>query len=337
MKYYYFLLLSLFFFTACPPLSQPNPDAEISFVAPANFPEVVFKETVTKEKFDLGKRLFYDPILSVDSSISCGSCHQQFSGFAHLDHDLSHGVFNRVGTRNSPSIQNMAWENHFFWDGGTLHLDLQPLAPIMNPLEMDETLPNVVEKLKRSKQYPALFKAAFGENAEVSSANMGTAIAVFMKMLVSNQSKYDQYLASKATLDADELAGLAVFNTKCESCHSGALFTDRKFHNNGLSPLADSGRARITQLPQDLYKFKTPTLRNIEKTAPYMHNGKLNTLEAVLEHYNSGVVYSPTLAIQLQQGSQYGIPLSSVEKQQLIAFLKTLTDHKFLTDKRFAE
>lgn len=338
-KYFYFIPFLLLI--ACDPLTQPNPSTsqEIKFEAPQNFPALVFQDEVTPKNFALGKKLFYDPILSVDSSVSCATCHQQKGAFAQIDHDLSHGVFNLLGNRNSPSIQNLAWQSQFFWDGGTLHLDAQPLAPIENPVEMGEHLTHVIHKLRRHKDYPKLFGEAFGltDTTQINTAYLGKALALFMKMLVSNQSKYDQYLANKVTLSGDEQTGLALFQQKCETCHSGILFTDLGFHNNGITTTQDSGRARITQQPQDLYKFKTPTLRNIEKSYPYMHDGRFSTLESVLNHYAGGVIATPNLAPELQQGGQLGIPLSNTEKQQIIAFLKTLTDDAFLNDKRFSE
>jgi cytochrome c peroxidase len=294
-------------------------------------------EKTTKEKFELGRKLFYDPILSRDSTISCGSCHIQGSAFTHHGHDLSHGIDDRLGSRNAPSIQNLLWQPTFFWDGGVHNLDLIPLAPIENVNEMDEQFNQVLSKLRRSKTYSTLFKKAFGSEI-ITSANMLKAMAEFQAMLISNQSKYDDYLANKTTLTADETAGLALFNQKCATCHSGVLFSDFKFRNNGTHQFSysDYGRFNISLLDSDKYKFKTPSLRNVEKTAPYMHNGSINTLRQVLDYYSEGIQAS-TPSAYLDPSLNRGIPLSEIEKTQIETFLKTLTDNQFCRSTLFAE
>lgn len=312
------------------------------FAVPANFPATTaYTGEPTAKSFDLGKALFYDPMLSVDSTISCGSCHQQSAAFAHDGHDISHGVNNLIGTRNSPAIQNLAWMTTFFWDGGVGHLDLQPFAPIENPVEMAEKLSRVMHKIRRSPKYPAMFKAAFADvqdTSDITTAKMGVAFAHFMKMLVSANSRYDKYIRGEGeVLTQSELNGLQVFTQKCATCHSGDLFTDFSFRNNGRPITSDSGRMHITLNPDDRYKFKVPTLRNIEKTAPYMHNGGLSSLTAVLNFYATNVQNTPNLDPILNQNGVLGIPLSETEKTDIIAFLRTLTDNDFLKDKRFAE
>lgn len=313
------------------------------FAVPANFPAIpLYNGEPTAKTFDLGKALFYDPILSIDSTVSCGTCHQQFAAFAHAEHDISHGVNNLLGNRNSPSIQNLAWMPSFFWDGGVNHLDLQPFAPITNPVEMAEELNHVMHKLRRSPKYIDMFKSAFSDvqdTSDITTSKMGVAFAHFMKMLVSANSRYDQYVRNEGvTLTAEELAGLELFKQKCATCHSGELFTDYSFRNNGRPISAsDSGRMRITLNPADKYKFKVPTLRNIEKTGPYMHNGGLSSLTAVLNFYATNVQNTPNLDPLLNQNGTLGIPLSETEKTNIIAFLKTLTDEEFLKDKRFTQ
>ncbi|MBX7243435.1 MAG: cytochrome-c peroxidase [Bacteroidia bacterium] len=331
------ILISGFFLAGCP--DKVDPDKEIKFIAPAHFPAPIYNQEITPAGFKLGKRLFYDPILSIDSTISCGSCHQQKGAFAHIDHDLSHGVFNRLGKRNAPAIQNMAWQPSFFWDGGVLQLDLQPFGPIENPLEMDLPLNQAVHRLRRNSTYLTLFKDAFGitDSAQITAGLMGKAFGEFMKMLVSSSSKYDKYLLNEISLTSEEQAGLTIFKERCESCHKGVLLTDFSFRNNGIAVTQDSGRAHITLNPADLYTFRVPSLRNIEKTAPYMHDGRFATLNAVLNHYASGVQNTPNLDPLLNQGGTLGIPLSETEKTQIIAFLKTLTDTEFMSDTRFTE
>jgi cytochrome c peroxidase len=308
------------------------------FYIPDGFPQPVYQfknNGVTPAGFALGKKLFYDPLLSRDSTIACGSCHQQFVAFAHSDHNVSHGIDNLLGTRNSPALFNIAWFPNFMWDGGVNHLEVQPLAPIANPVEMDESLSNVLIKLKRSSTYPALFKAAFGSDTITTQA-MTRAMAQFMGSMISANSKYDRYVNGNASLTTGELKGLQVFRAKCESCHKEPLLTDMSFRNNGLdlSFAKDPGRAMITTLPQDSGLFRVPSLRNIVLSYPYMHDGRLNTLMDVLNHYSSGIKQSSTLDPLLTSGS---IPLTSQEKNDLIAFFGTLTDYTFIRDKRFKE
>ena len=336
------LLLSLLIFGLFACKKDDPKIEEIRFSIPGNFPAPAYdfsKNEITKEGFELGRRLFYDPVFSRDSSISCGDCHISFSAFSHPDHGVSHGIDGLLGIRNAPAIQNMAWKNSFFWDGGVPNLDLVPLNAIQNPVEMDESPANVVKKLNRHPKYPALFRAAFPGQDTVSGATMLKALSQFMAMLVSSNSRYDKYIRSEAggTLTADEIAGLDVFKQKCATCHSGELFSDQSFRNNGISDdfSLDAGRNRVSTFTEDIGKFAVPSLRNVAKTAPYMHTGKFKTLESILDHYGSGVKDSPTLDPILKNNGQLGIVLSSVEKQQIIAFLKTLTDEEFIRDPRF--
>ncbi len=309
---------------------------------PANFPAPVYNfksNPLTKEGFELGRKLFYDPLLSRDNTISCGSCHIQPNAFTHHGHDVSHGIDDQLGTRNSPPIMNLAWSKFFFWDGGVFNLDLQPIGPIENPVEMDEHMPNITAKLQQSGIYKSLFKKAFGTE-EITSAKMLKALSQFMLQCVSANSKYDKFVRNEgAKFTADELAGKLIFQQKCSSCHATDLFTDNDFHNNGLIPsmVNDSGRYRITLNEKDWYLFKTPSLRNIAVTAPYMHDGRFRTLSAVLDHYSSAVQKSATLDKRLINGTKTGIPLSADEKVKLIAFLNTLTDMEFLKDSKLSE
>jgi cytochrome c peroxidase len=308
------------------------------FYIPDGFPDPVYKfqnNPVTSAGFALGKKLFYDPILSRDSTIACGSCHQQFVAFAHSDHKLSHGIDNLLGNRNSPALYNIAWFPNFMWDGGVNHLEVQPLAPIGNPVEMDETLPNIIVKLKRSSSYPGMFDAAFGSDTITTQAIM-RAMAQFMGSMISANSKYDKYLAGKESFTNAELSGLQIFRAKCESCHKEPLLTDMSFRNNGLDSYFsnDPGRAKITTLSQDSGLFRVPSLRNIVLTFPYMHDGRFEKLMDVMNHYNSGIQSSSTLDPLLSSNS---IPLTLAEKNDLITFLGTLTDYTFINDSQFKE
>jgi len=311
----------------------------VGFTSPANFPPPTYSftgNTVTEPGFLLGKKLFYDGRLSRDGSISCASCHISFSAFSHVDHSVSHGIDDRLGTRNAPAVQNMAWERFFFWDGGVFDLDLFSINPIQNHDEMDDTIPNVIAKLKADPEYVRQFKAAFGTE-EVTPTRMFQALSQFMCMLVSNDSKYDKVLKGTASFTSAESLGKTAFEQKCASCHSGILFTDRTFKNNGLSLTADLGRGRVTLNPNDEHCFKVPSLRNIAKTYPYMHDGRFSTLERVLDHYASGVQNTPTLDTLLKPNGQLGIPLTNDEKANIILFLNTLTDETFIKNPLFAQ
>lgn len=316
---------------------------DIVFSTPANFPPPKYNfssNPVTTAGFELGRKLFYETRLSRDNSTSCGSCHSSYSAFTHHGHALSHGIDNKIGTRNAPPVMNAAWSDEFMWDGGINKLDLLPIAPIENPVEMDLEFAIAVQRIKNSTDYPPLFKTAFGSN-EVTGPRLLQALSQFMNMVISANSKYDKWKRGEGgvTLSSDEQEGLLLFQQKCSSCHSTDLFTDNKFHNNGIknSFATDSGRAHITQLPQDVGKFKTPSLRNLKFTYPYMHDGSMTTLQQVLDHYSSGVKLSATLDTALNKNGVLGIPLTTTEKQKIIAFLNTLNDEDFIKDQRFAE
>lgn len=336
------IALFMFFVTSC---SKHKDDLKTDqwegLKFPSHFPPPYYKmedNPVTKDGFELGKKLFYDPILSRNNTISCGSCHIQSSSFTHHGHDVSHGIDDKLGRRNAPPIQNVLWEINFFWDGGVHNIDLIPLNAIQNPVEMDENLNNVIAKLQKNTDYQKLFEKAFGSNV-INSTHFLQALSQFMSMLISADSKYDSYLKGETALTPDELEGMAIFNQKCSQCHSGSLFTDNSFRNNGLSSdfTFDKGRYEISLIDSDIGKFKVPSLRNVMRTAPYMHNGKIETLEAVLEHYSTYIKKSPTLDPILGKENQLGIPLTSKEKQKIIIFLNTLTDEKFIRNPMFSE
>ncbi len=323
------------------PVEEARP--EVVFAVPTNFPPPVYalsQNQPTKAGVLLGRALFYDGTLSRDGSIACAECHNQAYAFTHHQHDVSHGIDSRVGTRNSMPIQNLAWATDFFWDGGVHNLDLVPIAPIENPVEMDEQSANVIAKLRKSAKYPPLFKAAFGTE-EINGPRFLQALSQFMLTLVSGNSRYDKWVRKEAgaTLTSDEQAGLALVRAKCSGCHAGELFTDNSFRNNGLyiQGSRDVGRAQVTERADDRYRFKVPSLRNIEKTLPYMHDGRFYSLEAVLDHYANNVQATENLDPLLRANGKPGIALTATEKQQIIQFLKTLTDDQFLRDPRFVE
>lgn len=332
------LPLVLFVLASCSGDDVPA-NNRYQFKQPENFPDAVYtfnNNPVSENGFELGRALFYDPILSIDSSVSCANCHQQARAFIDPVHRLSRGVDAAEGIRNAPAIQNMAFQNNFFWDGGVKHLDFVPINAITNPVEMHESVAHVVEKLQRSEFYQARFKKAFGEG-EITSQQMLYALSQFMNLMVSANSRYDKWARNEGgSLTTEELDGLNLFQSKCSGCHATDLFTDDSFRNNGLdASFTDLGRQRITESEDDAGKFKVPSLRNAEITYPYMHDGRLKTLEAVLNHYASGVKTSSTLDPALNQSGTLGIALTDDEKIKIIAFIKTLTDEEFTKNKMF--
>ncbi|WP_339658330.1 cytochrome c peroxidase [Flavobacterium frigidarium] len=344
MKINYFLWLLIPLLLSCSNEGEEYVNLPLDFSVPSNFPNLQYDIAAnppTEKGFELGKKLFYDGRLASDGLVSCGFCHIQADAFTHHGHTVSHGVDNALGTRNAPSIQNLAYQSIFMYDGAANHLDLQPIIPLTSEIEMNGDLTAILAMMKADKEYQNLFKASFTDGA-VSIENMLKALSQFMVMLTSSNSKFDHYRRNEAggELTIDESAGYVLFKTKCASCHATDLQTDDSFRNNGLAinPLInDVGRYRVTEQVQDYYKFKVPSLRNVEKSAPYMHDGRFGTLEAVLDHYSSGVNASLTLDPILQKDGKIGIAISAAEKMQLITFLKTLTDNQYLTDKRFSE
>ncbi|TDQ11305.1 cytochrome-c peroxidase [Pedobacter metabolipauper] len=344
-KHWMVLLVLGLFILAC---KKDNPIKEeiekfLGFVKPSNFPEPVYNlanNPVTKEGFELGRSLFYEPRLSRNNTISCGSCHIQSAAFTQHGHDVSHGIDDRLGTRNSPPIMNLAWNKAFMWGGGVFDLDLQPIVPITTHEEMDESLENVLAKLRLLPKYTSLFKNAFGTE-EINTARFMKALSQFMIMCISSSSKYDQVMRKEngAVFTADEQEGYVLFKDKCASCHSEPLFTDGSFRNNGLgiSPINDQGLYTATLQETDKYKFKVPSLRNLQFTAPYMHDGRFLTLAGVLEHYNAEVQHTPNLDPVLNVSGKLGIGLTEAQKTKLTAFLATLNDPAFINNALLAE
>ncbi|MBL0356148.1 MAG: cytochrome-c peroxidase [Chitinophagaceae bacterium] len=291
---------------------------------------------LTEEGFQLGKKLFYDGRLSKDGNIPCASCHQQFAAFSTYDHDFSHGFNNSFTKRNAPPLFNLAWMKELHWDGAINHIEVQPLAPMTAKNEMAETIENVLKKLNTDTSYKRMFKAAFG-NASINSQRMLRALAQFTGSIQSYNSKYDKVKRGEATFTMSEEQGYTIFKASCNACHTEPLFTDNKFRNNGLDvnkSLLDSGRMAITGNTADSLKFKVPSLRNLYLTSPYMHDGRMITLQQVLEHYRSGInISQSTLDTLLKKR----IAISEREEVDLLAFLYTLTDKDMSTNKRYAE
>lgn len=299
--------------------------------APPGFPEPAYdlsRNPLTPEGIALGRTLFYDPLLSLDSSISCASCHSPFNAFAHTDHALSHGIGDSIGLRNAPTLANLAWQSVFMWDGAINHLDMQPLAPITHPGEMGENAEQVVAKLNASAKYRDLFLAAFGER-EATGEHMLKALAQFQLTLVSADAKYDRVKRGEARFTEQEEQGYLLFRKHCAACHAEPLFTDHSFAWNGLPAdpdLQDAGRQRISGERADSLRFKVPTLRNLAFTYPYMHDGRFRKLRQALRHYVSGIPEGASPDVRLQGR----LSLDDRELTDLSAFLMTLNDTAFV-------
>jgi cytochrome c peroxidase len=318
-----------------PPVPAPTP---LAFTVPQGWPQPQFDFTAnppTKEGFELGRKLFYDTKLSSDGQVSCGSCHQQFAAFTMFDHDLGHGVNNGHTLRNPQPLFNLAWHKEMMWDGGVNHIEVQPLAPITDPNEMGETIANVINKLKADAKYPALFKAAFGDET-INSQRMLKALTQFMIMINSSNSKYDRVKKGQENFGTLEAIGYQVFLTHCNTCHKEPLFTDLSYRNTGLPinpSLNDRGRMKITNSRSDSLKFKVPSLRNVALTFPYTHDGRIYSLDAMVDHYRLNVV----MDLSTDPLVRNRIPLTITEKAAVIAFMRTLTDTTFTKDRMFSE
>lgn len=293
--------------------------------APFGFPKIVFPSNnpLTVEVITLGHKLFYDPILSFDNPQYFGSCQNQNFKFTESALQFSKGITGEIGTRNAMPIMNLAREKKFFWDGGAATQKDQVISPFENPIEIHETLTNVLNKLNNHFEYPKLFKKAFGTDS-VTTQLLTKAVAQFERTIISANSKYDKYIKGEANLTLDELKGKELYENQnkgdCFHCHSmGSTFTDFKFRNNGLdSVFKGGGRNRITLSPLDIGKFKTLLLGNIELTAPYLYDGSFTTLAQVIEHYNTGFVKSPTLKADIALAKKGR--LNDIENNKLFHF-----------------
>jgi len=335
-----FIFIAPLLFVACDKGEDEVPAATpYTLVIPQGLPpmNIPSNNPLTVEGVALGKRLFYDPILSANNTQSCASCHIQETGFSETT-QYSTGIDGIEGNRNAMPLINLGWQTKFFWDGGANGLESQVIGPITNPIEMHETMANVVAKLNAHAEYPDLFKAAFG-SAEASSQNIMRAIAQFERTLISGNSKYDQYMRGETFLSSQELNGLSLFTDMekgdCSHCHSlGSTFSDFEFRNTGLDSLpVDEGRYLITLNSNDRGKFKTPSLRNVELTAPFMHDGRFQTLLECVQHYNTGFRYSANLDPNLSFAVKGR--MTQQEMEDLVAFMKTLTDMEFVNNPAF--
>lgn len=313
------------------------PKGDVGFFVPQGWPKPQYdfeRNPWSEEGFAVGKSLFYDPILSKDSTVSCASCHLQYTAFAHVDHPTSHRVDSRIGKRNAPGLMNLAWYPYFHWDGGALNLNGQAVNPITHPVEMGSTLEEVLKKLNLNPTYRSAFKNVF-KTDEIKTHHVLKALAQFTVSLVSANSKYDQMKRKERAFSDQEQRGYALFLQYCNQCHTEPLFTNFKFKSNGIGPcptLKDEGRSEITGKEKDAYAFRVPTLRNIEHSFPYMHDGRYGKLKEVIHHYATASMWKLPVSSELKKKNT---SLNSDEEKALLSFLKTLTDKAFLLNPTF--
>jgi cytochrome c peroxidase len=335
----YIILFTLILAACKPEVEEPVYGTPYTLVIPQGLPNMAIpaNNPMTYEGIALGKKLFYDPILSGDNTQSCASCHLQINGFTDPN-QFSTGIDGVQGNRNAMPLINLGWQTKFFWDGGATGLESQVLGPITNPIEMHEDIANAISELEADAEYPSLFKSAFGSD-EITSQAIMRAIAQFERTLISGNSKYDQYVRGEVQLTQQELDGMNLFadmeKGDCVHCHvMGSTFSDFEFRNTGLDSIySDAGRYLITLNENDRGKFKTPSLRNIELTAPYMHDGRFQTLLECVQHYNTGFHYSQNLDPNLFFATKGRMTLQEMEA--IVAFMKTLTDTEFITNPAF--
>lgn len=318
---------------------QKSGSFSATFFVPEGWPQPAYdfdRNPLTPEKITLGRALFYDPKLSRDGSTSCASCHLVYTGFTHIDHSLSHGIEDRIGSRNTLAIINPAWQNSFMWDGGITELEKQPLAPLTSHFEMDSDLDSVLAYVNSSQSYSGLIKEAFGPPGKIATPELMQSLAQFMLQFNSYNSKYDKVMRQESgiTFSEPEARGYQLFQENCSSCHREPLFTNQAFMSNGLAidpTLNDGGRIKITGQKEDSLLFRVPTLRNIEVTYPYMHDGRFGNLQMVLNHYANQEKNPYNLSTEMGD-----FALSNEDKGAIIQFLKTLTDIEFLRNKELA-
>ncbi|WP_028892189.1 cytochrome-c peroxidase [Tenacibaculum sp. 47A_GOM-205m] len=308
-------------------------------------PIIPTNNPLTEEGIALGKKLFFDPILSKDNTQSCASCHNPKKAFTDNTR-FSEGVDGKLGTRNSMPLFNLAWnfDERFMWDGKEFSIEHQAFSPVRNPIEMHSNWKNVAEKLQEHTEYPTLFQQAFG-TSKIDSTHVTKAIAQFERTLISGSSKFDQYLLGKTELTPEELNGFNVFMDEargdCFHCHgsdNNPLWTDNQFHNNGLDEtFNDLGLGAVTGDPNDNGKFKSPSLRNLAFTAPYMHDGRFTTLDEVINHYSEGLKQSLTIDPLMKKVNQGGVQLSDKDKADLKTFLLSLSDNNFINNPDFQQ
>ena len=310
--------------------SGPEPPALVTVPVPQGFAPLPVppQNPLYADRVALGERLFFDPVLSRDRTVSCGSCHLPELSFSD-GRQRSVGVGGATGLRNAPSLLNVAYRKSLFWDGGALFLESQALVPLEDPHEMDLAPEAALERLREHPDYPVLFERTFdGEGPSVQTLTY--ALAAYQRTLVSAPVAFDRYRAGDTSaLSPEARDGLALFQTHCSACHAGAQLTTDGFENNGTSVTDDDpGRERITFASGDRGTFRVPSLRAVARTAPYFHDGRFQTLEAVVAHYDEGGDGTPGQSPRVRP-----LRLTSGEKAALVAFLQTLDDRPVAVDR----
>lgn len=317
--------------SGCRKSDNPNSLTYLAQTVPAGFPEPSFRfagNPLSREGFELGRKLFYDGRLSLDGNFPCSSCHQQEAAFGLFDHDRAHGYNNSHTLRNAPPLFNLAWQKGYHWDSAYTSIYAAIAQPINGHIEMAESFAGVTRKLQADPEYRAAFKKVFGTQF-IQPDHILKALEQFTASLLSADSRYDRVKRGEASFTANEQSGYTLFLAKCNSCHTEPLFTDHRFRNNGLPvdpALNDFGKMMTTRQAKDSLLFKVPSLRNVAVSNNYMHDGRFNTLAQCLIHYRTNVQPGPTLDPQLAGG----IPLTDTEIRHLVEFMGTLTDTGFV-------
>jgi cytochrome c peroxidase len=297
---------------------------------PKQWPEPEQRLHLNSNTVLLGRLLFYDPVLSANNMVSCASCHSPYNSFAHTDHSLSHGIDDQVGFRNAPPLINLAWRKDFMWDGFATNMEQQIRFPIDHPKEMGSSFDSLPIKLSMAGGYGPFFNRAFGDE-QITAPRILSALSQFLVSLVSSNSRYDQMKRGEVVFSQQESDGYRVFQQNCMNCHHEPLFTGNQYASNGLpvdSTLSDYGRMRVTGDPMDSIRFRVPTLRNIEYTYPYMHDGRFHSLWQVLDHYQK---HFQSNANETDASTHTGLTaLTAQSKVDLMAFLLTLSDKEFI-------
>jgi cytochrome c peroxidase len=310
----------------------------VNFTVPQGFPQPFYNfqtAPLTQEGILLGRKLFYEGRLSKDGFHSCSSCHQPVAAFTTFEHDRSHGYNNSHTLRNAPGLFNLAWYPYFNQDGSEKDLAALFRKHIEHPNEMGENMETVKKKIMADATYRRMFTGVYGDD-KITSARIFDALTQFVLSLVSVDSKYDKVTRGEASFTTAEQNGYNLFKQKCASCHKEPLFTDFSFRNVGLEVdmnLKDYGRMRATGKPEDSLKFRVPSLRNVEFTSYYTHDGRLSLPRHMLWHYRSGVNQGPTLDPLLKNG----IVITATEEDELVAFMRTLSDSAFLNNPKNRE
>lgn len=353
-KVFVFVLALSFLSCRKDPKIEPVTTAPYTF----NYPEIIedylppidvpSSNPMTEEGVELGRKLFFDERLSGNNTQSCGSCHVPSASFSDTT-AYSTGIDGLTGNRNAMPLINLGWMDRLFWDGRAMSLEDQAFQPVTNPVEMHDTWPNVASKLQADPLYPALFKQVFGTD-QIDSVMVSKALSQFMRTLISGNSPFDKYLKTgnsgwNATDEQLAYEGFTIFmdETKgdCFHCHGDSynpLWTDNQFHNNGLDPsFSDNGLGAITGNSFDNGKFKTPTLRNLVFTAPYMHDGRFQTLTEVINHYSMGLQNSATIDPLMKHISTGGSQMNPADKSKLLKFLISLSDSSFVANPKFQD